>query len=77
MELSPIDVLLFDEIYSTDKTMKWNNFKLEFSKKHSISQEDVSFCFDNLFRLSLIYNTNNGLYKTQYGKSFYKACRKY
>lgn len=76
MELSPIDAVLFDEVYSTDEIIIWNNFKPKFAKKYSLSMDDVSFCFENLFRLSLIYNTSDGLYKTQYGKSFYKVCKK-
>lgn len=75
IELSPIDAVLFDELYSTDKEIKWNSFKPEFAKKHSLSLENVAFCYENLSRLSLIFNTNNGLYKTHYGKLFYKACK--
>ena len=75
MELSPIDAILYDEIYSMDDTIIWNNFKPAFAKKHSLRIEDVSFSYENLFRLSLIYNTNTGLYRTHYGKYFYKICK--
>ena len=76
MELSPIDAVLFDEIYSIDDTIMWSNFKPQFAKNHSLSIEDVSFSYENLFRLSLIMNTNNGLYKTYYGKAFFQVCKK-
>ena len=74
-ELSPIDAILFDEVSKISETIIWNDFKNKFAEKHSLNLEDVVFSYENLFRLGLVYNTNNGLKKSQFGKSFYKICK--
>lgn len=73
-EMSPMDAVLFDEIYDFPNVIVWNDFREKIGNKHSLSRDEVSFCYQNLSRLNLIVNTSNGLQKTEYGKTFYKVC---
>ena len=74
MELSPIDALLLDKIYEEKSDIIWKPFKEKFARDNSLTLEEVAFCFENLFRLGLIYNTNKGLSKGEFSKYFIKAC---